>query len=93
MADKAGPFAFLRPQALLEKVDETWDEMLKARACTDVAFEEGELVTAESWVAHAAALALCARGSGTGAEEVMSRQGRFPVDPLCVIGYKSAAGS
>eukprot|EP00752_Nemacystus_decipiens_P011279 g10023.t1 len=60
-------------QALLEKVDETWDEMLKAQACTDVAFEEGEEVTAESWVARAAALALCARDSGTGSYEAMSR--------------------
>eukprot|EP00903_Cladosiphon_okamuranus_P007042 g6846.t1 len=60
-------------QALLAKVDETWNEMLKAPACTDVAFEEGEQVTAESWVARAAALALCARDPGAGSDEVMSR--------------------
>lgn len=64
---------YLARQALLEKVDETWDEMLKAPACTDVALEEGELVTAESWVARAAALALCARDPGAGSDAVMSR--------------------
>lgn len=54
-------------------MDETWEEMLKAPAYTDVVVEEGELVTAESWVARAAALALCARDSGTGSDEVISR--------------------
>lgn len=61
-------------------MDATWDEMLKAPACTDIAFEEGEMVTAESWVARAAALALCARDSGTASDEVMSRYGRFSID-------------
>lgn len=64
---------FFCRQALLEKVDGTWGEMLKAPACADVASEEGELVTAESWVSRAAALALCARGSGAGSDAAMSR--------------------
>lgn len=54
-------------------MDETWDEMLKASACTDDACEEGELVTAESWVARAAALALFARDAGAGSDAAMSR--------------------
>lgn len=67
-------------QAPLKKVDEVWDGMLKAlnvaaSASTDAdrTFDEGGLVTPESWMARASALALCVRDSGVISDAAMSR--------------------
>lgn len=63
-------------QALLKKVDESWNGMLEALASApaggDGTFEEGGVVTAESWIARASALALCARDHGANSDAAMS---------------------
>ncbi|CAM9327755.1 unnamed protein product [Ectocarpus sp. 12 AP-2014] len=67
-------------QAPLEKVDEAWDGMLEALSVAasastdpDRTVDEGGLVTPESWMARASALALCVRDSGLISGAAMSR--------------------
>lgn len=64
---------------MLEKVDGAWYEMLGAltAASASAGAESGAggvgEVTRESWIARAAALALCARDSGAGSDAAMTR--------------------
>lgn len=65
-------------QAVLERVDQAWDDMLAALGGS-ISTEEGALgqgednVAARSWLARAVALALCARDSGTSSDVAISR--------------------
>lgn len=52
-------------------MDEAWDDLLKAGASDDS--EEAQVVKTKSWMARAAALALCARDSGAVSDSTMSR--------------------
>lgn len=63
---------------MLERVDQAWDDMLTALG-ESVPAEEGahvqgkKEVAARSWLARAAALALCARDSGASSGVAISR--------------------
>ena len=60
-------------------MDGAWDDMLGALAAASASAgeESGAAgvggVTRESWIARAAALALCARDSGAGSDSAMTR--------------------
>lgn len=65
-------------QAVLERVDQAWDDMLAALG-ESTSTEQGALgqrqedVTARSWLARAVAMALCARESGATSGVAISR--------------------